>query len=84
MHRVLCFLWFYMERWVPIFVMPCRGVVYLLLPASLLRGLGLMCLFLFFIILVLYWWIPLLLCNQEIVRLPILRNLSILGIYLFI
>jgi hypothetical protein len=28
------FLWFFMERWVNIFAVPCRRVVQLLLPAS--------------------------------------------------
>jgi hypothetical protein len=41
-NALLCF---FMARWVPISVMHCRRVVKLLLPASLLRGVRLMCLF---------------------------------------
>jgi hypothetical protein len=50
------FLWFFMARWVPIFETPCKRVVQLLLPAFMLRGLMLMCLFSF----LLCWLIPLL------------------------
>jgi hypothetical protein len=32
------FLWLFMARWVPIFVVPFRRVAQLLLPASMLRG----------------------------------------------
>jgi hypothetical protein len=45
---------FFIARWVPIFVMPCMRVVEVLLPASLLRGLRLLCMFSF----LLYWLIP--------------------------
>jgi hypothetical protein len=37
-----------MARWVPTFVMPCKKVVQLLMHASLLRGLRLVRMFLFF------------------------------------
>jgi hypothetical protein len=39
------FLWFFMERWVHVFVMTCMRLVHLLLHVSWLRDLRLMCLF---------------------------------------